>query len=165
MSQRNGATCKHQVLHKLGKTATEMRGMFMKVYGREVLSRKWFTNGSNAFAMGRKRLRMSHVQSAIDKQNPGNDRESAINADTRSATDAEIDCGGIWALERTRGTPLFAMIWVNGRSAPDLCRTSSQTSRKQNGWKLLETSFPCVTRIHCFWKTSSREMRPRSGGR
>ena len=24
----------------------------------------------------------------------------------------------------------------------------------------METSFPCVTRIHCFWKTSSREMRP-----
>ena len=52
------------------------------------------------------------------------------------------------------------MIWVSGRSAPDLCHTSSQTSRKQNGWKLLEISFPCVTRIHCFWKTSSREMRP-----
>ena len=35
----------------------------------------------------------------------------------------------------------------------------TETSRKQNGWKLLETSFPCLTRIHCFWKTSSREMR------
>ena len=34
-----------------------------------------------------------------------------------------------------------------------LCRTSSQTSRKQNGWKLLQTSFPCVTRIHCFWES------------
>ena len=52
------------------------------------------------------------------------------------------------------------MIWVCGRSAPDLCRTSSQTSRKQNGWKLLETSYSSVTRIHCFWKTSSREMKP-----
>ena len=62
-----------------------------------------------------------------------------------------------WALARTRRTPSSAMIWVNGRSAPDLCRTSSQTSRIQKGWKLLETSFPCMTRIHYFWKTSSRE--------
>ena len=52
------------------------------------------------------------------------------------------------------------MVWVSGRSASDLCRTSSQTSRKQNEWKLLETSFLCVARIHCLWKTSSREMRP-----
>ena len=44
--------------------------------------------------------------------------------------------------------------------SPDLCRISSQTTRKQNGWKLLEASFPCVTRIHCFWRTSLREMRP-----
>ena len=28
--------------------------------------------------------------------------------------------------------------------------------------KRVETSFPCVTRIHCFWKISSREMRPGS---
>ena len=49
---------------------------------------------------------------------------------------------------------------VSSRSAPDLCRTSSQTSRKQNGWNLLEASFTCVTRSHCFWKTSLREMRP-----
>ena len=54
---------------------------------------------------------------------------------------------------RTRRIPSSAIIWVSGRSAPDLCRTSSQTSRKQNGWKLLETSFPCVTRIHCFHST------------
>ena len=52
------------------------------------------------------------------------------------------------------------MIFVSGRSAPDLRRTSSQMSRKQNGWKLLETLFPCVTSIHCFWKTSSRDIRP-----
>ena len=32
--------------------------------------------------------------------------------------------------------------------------------QKLNGWKLLETSFQRVTRNHCFWKTSSREMRP-----
>ena len=49
---------------------------------------------------------------------------------------------------------------VSRRFAPDFCRTSSQTRRKQNGWKLLVTSFPCVTRIHCFFKTSSPEMRP-----
>ena len=57
-------------------------------------------------------------------------------------------------------TPSSVMIWVSGRSAPDLCLTTSQMSRKQNRWKLLETSFPCVSRIHCFWKTSSREIRP-----
>ena len=50
------------------------------------------------------------------------------------------------------------MIWVNGRSTPYLCRTSSQRSRKQNLWKLLEISFASVTRIRCFWKTW--EMRP-----
>ena len=66
-----------------------------------------------------------------------------------------------WALARTRPIPSSAMIWVSGRSDPDFCRRSSQTSWKQNVWKLLEISFPCMTRIHCcFWKTSSREMRP-----
>ena len=38
-----------------------------------------------------------------------------------------------WALERTHRSPSTAMIWVSGRSDPDLCRRSSQTSRKQNG--------------------------------
>ena len=63
-------------------------------------------------------------------------------------------------IKRTRRTPSSAVICVSGRSAHDLCRISSQTRRKQNGWKLLESSFPCVAKIHWFWKISSREMRP-----
>ena len=31
---------------------------------------------------------------------------------------------------------------------------------KAKRMKLLETSFLCITRIRCFWKTSSRKMRP-----
>ena len=54
-----------------------------------------FAYGLNGFTKGRKQLKMSHVRSAIDKQNPRNYRESATNAVTRSATDAKIDCGGI----------------------------------------------------------------------
>ncbi|KAJ4431362.1 hypothetical protein ANN_19959 [Periplaneta americana] len=44
--ERNGATCKHQVLLQIGKTATETHGMLVQVYGREAVSRKcvyeWF---------------------------------------------------------------------------------------------------------------------------
>ena len=43
----------------------------------------------------------------------------------------------------------------SGRSSPNLCRTSSQTSRKQNAWKPLETSFPgsiaCGKHRHGRW--------------
>ena len=41
-----------------------------------------------------------------------------------------------------------------------ICCTSSHTSGKQNVSKLLETLFPCVTRINYFLKISPREMRP-----
>ena len=57
----------------------------------------------------------------------------------------------------TLRTPSSAMIWVSrsSRFAPH----KLTDEQKQNGWKHLETSFPYVTRIHCFWKTSSRKMR------
>ena len=38
-----------------------------------------------------------------------------------------------WALASTWHTPSSVMIWLSGRSARDLCCTSSQTSGKQNG--------------------------------
>ena len=64
--------------------------MLVLVYGRDAVSKNVFTNGSDAFAKGRKRQGMSH-----NKHNPRNDRESATNSGTRSATDAEIHCRGI----------------------------------------------------------------------
>ena len=97
--------------------------------------------------------------SATDKKDPRIDRESATN----TGTDRRLTLNWLrrnWALARTRRTPSSAMIWLSGRSASYLCCTSLQASRKQNGWKLLETSLPCVTRIDCFCKISSREMTP-----
>ena len=47
---------------KLGKIATETRGMLVQVYRREAVTRKCVYEWSNAFAKGRKRLRMSHVR-------------------------------------------------------------------------------------------------------
>ena len=61
--------------YKLGKTATETREMLVQVYGSEAVSRKLFTNGANAFAKGRKLLRMSHVRVGHRKHNPRNGRE------------------------------------------------------------------------------------------
>ena len=47
--------------YKLGKIATEAREILVQVYGRETWGENVFMNGSNAFAKGRKRLKMSHV--------------------------------------------------------------------------------------------------------
>ena len=67
---------------KLKKTATETRKMLVQVYGREAVNRKWFTNGSNAFAKGSKLLKMSHVRLDHRKAEPKNDRGSATNTGT-----------------------------------------------------------------------------------
>ena len=79
MSQRNGATCKHQVLlqigencqsewlchsvmeqranikfcYKLGKTVTETREMLVQVYEREAVSRKCVYDWLKSFREGK----------------------------------------------------------------------------------------------------------------
>ena len=50
-----------------------------------------FTTGSNAFATGRKQLRMSHV--LVDRRQA--ELESATDGGTRSANDFTVDGGGI----------------------------------------------------------------------
>ena len=104
-------------------------------------------NGSNALAKGRKRLTMSHVRVGHWQAEPLKSSRKCgkwwhVIGDWRWDSLRRN-----WALARTRRTPSSAMIWVSGRSAPDLCLSNSRTSRRQNGWKLLETSFPCVTVI------------------
>ena len=81
--------------YKLGKSTTETREMLVQVHGRKPWKENVFTNGSNALAKWRNHWGWATFLSAIDKQNPRNDPESAINADTRSAPDTKIDCGGI----------------------------------------------------------------------
>ena len=93
VSQRNGATCKHQVLLQIGENCNGYAwnvGSGVREGSREqkmclrmiqTLSRREGSDwGCATFG------------SAIDKQNPRNDRESATNAGTRSATDTKIDC-------------------------------------------------------------------------
>ena len=95
VSQCNGATHKHQVLLEIGENCNRAAwnvvesvregGREQKMCSRmvETLSRReandwgWVTFGS-----------------AIYKQKSRNNRESATNAGTRAATDANIDCGG-----------------------------------------------------------------------
>ena len=144
--------------YKLGKTATETREMLLQVYGREAVSRKRIHEWFKHFREGKEttedesrsgQLLISKILEMIEKvqQMLAQDRRLTLRLISEEL-----------GLARTRRTPSSAMIWVSRRPAPELCRTSSQRSRKQDGWKLLETSFPCVTRIHCFWKTSSREI-------
>ena len=137
--------------------------MLVQVYEREAVSRNVFTNDSNAFAMGRKRLRMSHVRVGHRQTEPQKWSRKCDKCWHKIGDWMRRN----WALARTRSTPSSEMTWVSGRSAPDSCHTGSQTSRKQNGWKHLETSFPCVTRIHCFWKTSgaTSSIRKQNGNR
>ena len=147
-----------KLCYKLGKTATETCEMFVHVFGRETVSRKCVYECFKRFREGQEttedeprsgRPSTSRTPEMIEKmrQMLAQDRRPTLRLILRRN----------WALARTWRTPSSAMIWVSGRSAHDLCCTSSQMSRKPNGWKLLETSFPCVTRIHCFSKTSSRK--------
>ena len=145
--------------YKLGKTATKTREMLEQVYGREAVSGKCVYEWFKCFREGKEttedepRLSLSSTSRTPEVI----EKVRQMLAQNRLLTVRLI--AEELGINKERRTPSSAMIWVSGRS-PDLCRTSSQTSRKQNGWKLLDTSFPCVTRIHCFWKTSSREMRP-----
>ena len=127
--------------------------MLVQVYGREALSRKYVYEGKETTEDEPRsgRPSTSRTPEMIEKvlQILARDRRLSHRLITEE-----------FGLASTRRRTSSAMIWRSGRSVPDLCRTSSQTSRKQNGWKLLETTFPCMTRIHYSRKTSSREMRP-----
>ena len=95
VSQRNGATWKHQVLPEIGKNCngnawnvgagvregSSEQKMCLRMV--ETLSRR----EGNGWGC--------HVWVGHQQAEPQNDRESGKNAGTRSATDAKIDCGGI----------------------------------------------------------------------
>lgn len=76
--------------YKLGKTATETHGMFVQVYEREFVIRKCVYDWFKGFREGKETTEDGDVQ-----QNPGNDRESATNFGTRSATVCKVVCGEI----------------------------------------------------------------------
>lgn len=138
-----------------------------------------------AFAMGRKRLRMSHVQVGCGQAEP--------------QTWSTSECGKCWheigdwlydwwwrnlVLATIRCAPSSEKIWVSGRSVPGLwwrypplplfiysdwgisfhCSWfvphKLTDEQKANGWKPLEISLACVTRIHPFCEPSSQGMRP-----
>ena len=136
--------------------------MLVQVYGREAVSRKFVTNGPNAFAKGRKLLRMSHVRVGHGQAESRYDRESATNAGTRLATDSKIDSGGIGISKDT-----VHIIIREDLGKRKICsRFVPHKLTDEQKAKRIETSgnfFPCVTRIHCFWKTSSRVLPVRSG--
>ena len=77
--------------------------------------------------------------SAIDEQKARNDRESATNAGTRSATDAKDLLPRNWALSRTRRRTSYAMIWVRGDLLPT-CAAQAQRRLESktdgNFWRL-----------------------------
>lgn len=100
-------------------------------------------------------------RSVIDKQNSENYRQMLAQNRRPSLRLIEEKLGiSKYTVHTIVPDDLGKLRYVRGRSAPDLCRASSQASREQNEWKLLVISLPCVTRIHCFWNPSSREMRP-----
>ena len=134
--------------------------MLVQVYGREAVSRKCVYEWFKCFRKGKETIEDEpHLSRSSTSRTPEViEKVRQMLAQDRLLTVRLI--AEELGINKERRTPSSAMNWVSGRSAPDLCRTSSQTSRKQNGCKLLDTSFPCVTRIHCFWKTSSREIRP-----
>ena len=142
---------------KLGKTA-ETREMFIRCTGGKPWAENVLTTVKTLLRRDGNDWGWATFGSAIDKQNPRNDRESATNAGTRSATDAEIDCGGN-GFNKDWRTPPPAMIWVSGKSAPDVCRTSSQTSRKQKGMETSRDFISMCDQDPLLVETSSREMR------
>ena len=121
--------------------------MLVKVYGGggggKPRTENVFTNGSNVFAKGRKRLSVSHIREGH--------RQAELQKWRRKCDKCWHKIGDWrwdwlrrnWELARTRCTSSSAMIWVSGRSTPDLCSTNSQTSRKQNEWKLLDFISMC----------------------
>ena len=134
--------------------------MLVQVYGREAVSRKCVYEWFKCFREGKETTEdephsVGHQQEEAQKwlnkvrQLLAQDRQLMLRFIAEEL-----------GISKDTAHTIVRDDWVSGRSVPDLCRTSSQISRKQNGWKHLETAFPCVTRIHCFWKTSSREMRP-----
>ncbi|KAJ4451706.1 hypothetical protein ANN_03176 [Periplaneta americana] len=136
--------------YNLGKTATETHGMLVQVYGREAVSRKCVYEWFKRFREGKETIEdeprsgrpsTSRTPEIIEKvrQMPAQDRRLTL----RSIAE-ELD------ISKDTVQTIVCDDLGKRKIAPDLCRTSSQTSRKQNGWKLLVISFPCVTRIHCF---------------
>ena len=128
-----------------------------KCTGRKPWAENMFTTGSNAFATGRKQLRMSHVRVSCRQAEPQTWSSECDKCWHKIGEWLYDWWRRTWALARTRCTPSFTKIWLSGRSVPGLCRTSWQANRKQNGWKLLEISLPCVTRIHPLCEPSSRD--------
>ncbi|KAK9739062.1 hypothetical protein QE152_g9342 [Popillia japonica] len=76
-----GMKCHSAMEQSIRKTATETHGMLVQVYEREAVSRKCVYECIKRFREGKE------TTDAIGRQNPRNDRETATNAGTRSATD------------------------------------------------------------------------------
>ena len=148
--------------YKLGKTAMETREMLVQVYRREAMSRKCVYEWLKCFREGEE---TTEDEPCSGQPSTSRTPEMIKKVWQMLAQDQQLMLRLI-AEELDFSKDMAHTIvhddWVSGRSATNFCCTSSQTNRKQNGWTLLETSFPCVTRIQCFWKTSSWEMRPGS---
>ena len=134
--------------------------MLVQVYGTEAVSRKCFYD-----CFKRVRDRKETTEDEPRSGRPSTSRTPDMIERVRQmlVQDRRVTLRLMtrnWALTSTRCTPSSAKISVSGRSVPGLCCTSWQTNRKQNGWKLLEISLSCVTRIHPFCKPSSQVTRP-----
>ena len=110
--------------------------MLVQVYGREAMSIKCVYEWFKRFRKGKE---TTENESCSGRPLTSRTPEMIKKMQQMLAQDRRLMLRLIieeWALARTRHTQLSAMIWVRGRSAPDLCRTSSQKSRKRNGWRL-----------------------------
>ena len=103
--------------------------MLVQVYGREVVSRKYVYECFKRFREGK--------ETTNDVSHSGTPSTSWTQKLIENVRLIAEELGN----SKDTANRSSAMIWVSGRSAPGLCRTSLQTSRRQNGWKLLETLF------------------------
>ena len=134
--------------------------MLVQVYGREAVSRKCVYEWSKRFREGKE---TTEDEPCLGR--PSKSRTPEIIEKVRQilAQDRRLTLRLI-AEELGISKDMASTIVCDDLGKRKICSRfvphKLTDKQKQNEWKLLETSFPCVTRIHCFWKTCSREMRP-----
>ena len=136
--------------YKLGKTAMETHEILVQVYKREAVNRKCVYDWFKCFCKGKE---TTEVEPFSDRPSTSRNPEMIETVRQMLAQDWQLALRLIAEeLGISKDTVHTIICYDLGKQK--ICSrfvcTSSQTSRKQTGWKLLETSFPCVTRIHCF---------------
>ena len=100
--------------------------MLVQVCGSEAVSKNMCTKGSNAFTEGRKRQVESRSGRASASRTPEMIEKVAQYRQLTLRLIAE-ELG----ISKDKRTPSSAMIWVSGRSASDLCRTTHRRAESK----------------------------------